>query len=35
MPFDKAFNILETMAEEGKLAHPLVAAFKESRIWKG
>ncbi|WP_034639345.1 HD family phosphohydrolase [Desulfofalx alkaliphila] len=28
-----AFNILERMAEEGKLDKLLVAAFKESRVW--
>lgn len=29
-----AFNILEKMAQEGKLDSLLVAAFKESRIWE-
>lgn len=34
MPPNAAFNILEKMAEEGKLDNLLVAAFKESRIWE-
>ncbi|HNU80504.1 MAG TPA: phosphohydrolase, partial [Bacillota bacterium] len=34
MPSNAALNILEKMAEEGKLDNLLVAAFKESRIWE-
>ena len=34
MPPQTALNILEKMAEEGKLDKQLVAAFKESRIWE-
>jgi HD-GYP domain-containing protein (c-di-GMP phosphodiesterase class II) len=34
MPLQIALNILERMAEEGKLDKQLVAAFKESRIWE-
>jgi len=33
MPPQTALNILEKMADEGKLDNLLVAAFKESRIW--
>ncbi len=34
MPPERAFNILEEMAAEGKLDNLLVAAFKESGIWE-
>jgi len=35
MPVQAALNILEKMAEEGKLDTQLVEAFRESRIWEG
>jgi HD-GYP domain-containing protein (c-di-GMP phosphodiesterase class II) len=34
VPPDKAFQILESMAEEGKLHGELVALFKKSKIWE-
>ena len=35
IPVDKAINILEGMANEGKLDKELVQLFKESEAWKG